>query len=285
VVSSFTGKERNSETGLDFFGARYYSGAQGRFTSVDPAFESENVENPQTWNRYTYVHNRPLTLADPDGRCPQCLPALGAGLVGGAISAGSTAFYDWYTTGSINMRNVGAAFGGGFVSAGLPVLTLSTSLVAEAEFGAVMAVGATSSVVGGAIARGFDDSASTSVTDPAAMLTDAITGGGGAAIGNGIGLLARRDFAPLRPPVRKFGTRAYSVAQQAYRTTVTRLDQGARTAAIGIGTAISNSFSTLLNAFSFQVPPPPRPAPPKPPQFGVDSVFKPCARGDPNCGQ
>jgi hypothetical protein len=32
----FTGKERDAETGLDFFGARYYSGAQGRFTSPDP---------------------------------------------------------------------------------------------------------------------------------------------------------------------------------------------------------------------------------------------------------
>jgi RHS repeat-associated protein len=32
----FTGKERDAETGLDYFGARYFSGAQGRFTSQDP---------------------------------------------------------------------------------------------------------------------------------------------------------------------------------------------------------------------------------------------------------
>jgi RHS repeat-associated protein len=30
-MSQFTGKERDAETGLDYFGARYYSGAQGRF--------------------------------------------------------------------------------------------------------------------------------------------------------------------------------------------------------------------------------------------------------------
>ncbi len=42
----FTGKERDAETGLDYFGARYYSGAQGRFTSVDPAMESEDVADP-----------------------------------------------------------------------------------------------------------------------------------------------------------------------------------------------------------------------------------------------
>ncbi|MBN1570603.1 MAG: hypothetical protein JXA73_22355 [Acidobacteria bacterium] len=34
--SQFPGKERDAETGLDYFGARYYSGAQGRFISVDP---------------------------------------------------------------------------------------------------------------------------------------------------------------------------------------------------------------------------------------------------------
>ncbi|MEO8660108.1 MAG: RHS repeat-associated core domain-containing protein, partial [Bryobacteraceae bacterium] len=32
----FTGKERDAETGLDYFGARYFSGAQGRFTTPDP---------------------------------------------------------------------------------------------------------------------------------------------------------------------------------------------------------------------------------------------------------
>ena len=35
VASAFTGKERDAETGLDYFGARYMSAAQGRFTSPD----------------------------------------------------------------------------------------------------------------------------------------------------------------------------------------------------------------------------------------------------------
>ena len=35
-MAMFTAKERDAETGLDYFGARYYSGAQGRFTSADP---------------------------------------------------------------------------------------------------------------------------------------------------------------------------------------------------------------------------------------------------------
>ena len=39
LASLFTGKERDAESGLDFFGARYVSGAQGRFTSPDPSAE------------------------------------------------------------------------------------------------------------------------------------------------------------------------------------------------------------------------------------------------------
>ncbi|MCZ2076118.1 MAG: RHS repeat-associated core domain-containing protein, partial [Bryobacterales bacterium] len=67
VAQRFTGKERDEETGLDYFGARYYSGAQGRFTSVDPSMLSTVLSNPQTWNRYTYALNNPLRYVDPNG--------------------------------------------------------------------------------------------------------------------------------------------------------------------------------------------------------------------------
>ena len=66
--AKFTGKERDAETGLDYFGARYFSGAQGRFTSPDPAgFNSRHIANPQKWNKYAYVLNNPLIMVDPDG--------------------------------------------------------------------------------------------------------------------------------------------------------------------------------------------------------------------------
>ena len=65
--SRSTGKERDAETGLDYFGARYFSGAQGRFMSADPLGSSAKVSNPQTWNRYTYGLNNPLRFVDPDG--------------------------------------------------------------------------------------------------------------------------------------------------------------------------------------------------------------------------
>ncbi len=67
----FTGKERDSETGLDYFGARYYAQHLGRFTSIDPVFTwRENLLDPQRWNRYAYVTNNPLRYVDPDGRNP-----------------------------------------------------------------------------------------------------------------------------------------------------------------------------------------------------------------------
>jgi RHS repeat-associated protein len=66
----FTEKERDIETGLDYFGARYYSSVQGRFISVDPARKSIIPQNPQSWNRYTYAYNNPLALIDNNGKWP-----------------------------------------------------------------------------------------------------------------------------------------------------------------------------------------------------------------------
>jgi RHS repeat-associated protein len=64
----FTGKERDNETGLDYFGARYFSGAQGRFTSPDPTLmSSQRISDPQQWNLYSYTRNNPLKYIDPDG--------------------------------------------------------------------------------------------------------------------------------------------------------------------------------------------------------------------------
>jgi RHS repeat-associated protein len=74
--SRSTGKERDAETGLangnDYFGARYYSSAMGRFLSPDWSAKIEPVpyvklDDPQTLNLFTYVGNNPLTRSDADG--------------------------------------------------------------------------------------------------------------------------------------------------------------------------------------------------------------------------
>jgi RHS repeat-associated protein len=84
VRQKFTSKERDNETGLDYFEARYYASTQGRFTSIDPynivmerqfATDAKKAEsqfttylsNPQRWARYTYALNNPLLYTDPHG--------------------------------------------------------------------------------------------------------------------------------------------------------------------------------------------------------------------------
>jgi RHS repeat-associated protein len=64
---SFTGKERDTESGNDYFGARYYASSMGRFMSPDEPFADFDPNNPQSWNLYGYVRNNPLTNTDPDG--------------------------------------------------------------------------------------------------------------------------------------------------------------------------------------------------------------------------
>lgn len=90
VRQKFTQKERDVETGLDYFEARYYASVQGRFTSVDPfniAFEVQEeaehnpkkagvklqiyLSQPQQWNRYSYALNNPVLYVDPSGEAIQ----------------------------------------------------------------------------------------------------------------------------------------------------------------------------------------------------------------------
>jgi len=69
VRQKFTRTERDSETGLDYFLARYYSSTQGRFTGADPiSLGVDRLFDPQRFNRYAYVRNNPLMFTDPDGR-------------------------------------------------------------------------------------------------------------------------------------------------------------------------------------------------------------------------
>jgi len=68
----FTGKERDTESGNDYFGARYYASGMGRWMSPDWSAKIEPVpysklEDPQSLNLYSYVRNNPLSRRDLDG--------------------------------------------------------------------------------------------------------------------------------------------------------------------------------------------------------------------------
>ena len=122
----FTGHERDAETALDYFGARYYRADLGRFATVDPELNIKGaLLDPQRWNRYAYVTNNPLKYTDPDGKNPLLI----MGGIGAVVYAGWNAHVNvqqgqpWY-------QNIGVEAGRGFVVGA----TLGTA-------GAVLALG------------------------------------------------------------------------------------------------------------------------------------------------
>ena len=63
----FTGQELDPESGLYYYGARYYDSDIGRFISPDSLIQEPL--NPQSLNRYSYVINNPVNHTDPTGHC------------------------------------------------------------------------------------------------------------------------------------------------------------------------------------------------------------------------
>lgn len=190
----FTGKERDSESGLDYFGARHYASSMGRFMSVDPAFESEILELPQTWNRYSYVYNRPLFATDPDGKCPPCVGAIIGGVVEGGWNLGSQVFSNGGHVSDVNWKEVGANALGGAVAGALAGATGGGSLLAEA------AVGAGSNVAGGIVTRVAEGEDADQAFGTGEIVSDAVSG----FVGGGAGHVAA-EF--VHPPEGELGPR------------------------------------------------------------------------------
>ena len=68
VSRRYTGQVLDEDTGLYFYGARYYDADSGRFIQADLLIP--DLGNPQSYNRYSYVLNNPLRYTDPNGRWP-----------------------------------------------------------------------------------------------------------------------------------------------------------------------------------------------------------------------
>jgi RHS repeat-associated protein len=83
-VYGFTQKERDGESGLNYFEARYHDGLLGRFASADPVIQTK----PQHLNSYTYSLNRPLSYVDPSG----CTAAEIADVADQWINVGAESF-------------------------------------------------------------------------------------------------------------------------------------------------------------------------------------------------
>jgi len=85
----YTGKERDTESGLDYMEARYYGSSMGRFMSPDPILSSGHDDDPQTWNKYAYARNNPLRYSDPTGLDF----SLGCGTNNGTTCQGGNTYY------------------------------------------------------------------------------------------------------------------------------------------------------------------------------------------------
>jgi RHS repeat-associated protein len=90
-VPQFTGQYRDQETQIDFFEARFYASAQGRFLSPDAPLADQDPGDPQSWNLYAYGRNNPLSNVDPTGKFvvnvgPNCYVNRTEGRVNGELA-------------------------------------------------------------------------------------------------------------------------------------------------------------------------------------------------------
>ena len=117
VQSRYTGKERDTESGLDYFGARYYASNMGRWMSPDwnsdpRAVPYADFENPQSLNLYSYVRNNPLSHTDPDGHHQECAPDTSSTGKDRSITVTAGACHEvadhWYQIPSAWLQNVKA---------------------------------------------------------------------------------------------------------------------------------------------------------------------------------
>jgi RHS repeat-associated protein len=169
----FAGKEHDIETGngswmaLDYFGARYYESANGRFTSVDPVIDIEtSLANPQRWNAYTYVLNNPIRYEDPDGRSATAAGAI----IGAVIGAGTAAIQ------GKSGREIFAAGVGGAVQGAVFGSVIDSG---GATLGVLIAAGSLSGTAGRVVENAINGHSTT--------VEDAVISGVGGAVGAAIG--------------------------------------------------------------------------------------------------
>jgi RHS repeat-associated protein len=105
ITSEFTNQERDAETGLMYYRARYYDPSIGRFLSADTIVP--NGADAQSYNRYAYVRNNPTRYGDPTGHC--------FGFCGGGFSwgdAGDDLTKQWHQTWSSTQSSWHSGFSG-----------------------------------------------------------------------------------------------------------------------------------------------------------------------------
>ncbi|NJM99656.1 MAG: RHS repeat-associated core domain-containing protein, partial [Phormidesmis sp. RL_2_1] len=140
----YTGRERDEETGLYYYRARYFDPAVGTFVSEDPlGFGAGDV------NMYRYVFNSPTNYTDPSGEIVPLVIAAGAALaplvpiaVGAAFGGG----FDLAVQGvqiwqgsrdNVDWGSVGISVAGGALSGGLGSLATSATRTIISQTGGI----------------------------------------------------------------------------------------------------------------------------------------------------
>jgi RHS repeat-associated protein len=233
----FTGKQRDSESNLDNFGARYYGSALGRFMSVDPTYESEILELPQTWNRYAYVYDRPVNLTDPNGECPPCIGALIGGAIEGSVDLAVQLSNNGGHISQVSWKEVGANAAGGAVTGALAGSTGGLSLLGSAVAGDAF-VSVSSGVIGGTVTHALEGSGTTA-SDVSGDVVSSLVGGTAGRVASDL------VHVPEEPVLRR---RASARAKQIYQAR-----EAARAEAIvnqqiraGLASSVVGHFTTIV---------------------------------------
>ena len=144
----FTGQEEDPETGLYYYGARYYDPVIGRFISADSIVP--DFSNPQTLNRYSYCINNPIILTDPNGHDFGLSILIGA-IIGAVISGAQS---DWNFQAMLTGGIIGGISGGVFSGVEGGVAGAIKNSVANATLRGAIS-GAAGGAAAGAVAGGL----------------------------------------------------------------------------------------------------------------------------------
>ncbi|WPO78022.1 RHS repeat-associated core domain-containing protein [Flavobacterium sp. KACC 22761] len=163
----FTSKELDRETGLYYYGARYYDPKISIWTSVDPILLREEIyENPEFTNggvynshnlsSYSFSYNSPIVYVDPNGECPNCVTAAAGAVIGGIIGGAIEAGTQLYRNGKVNnWKAVGGSALQGAIVGGAAGFTGGASLAVTAG------VAGSANAIGGTVNRAIQDKETT----------------------------------------------------------------------------------------------------------------------------
>jgi RHS repeat-associated protein len=177
----FTDKEFDQETGLYYYGARYYDPRTSVWQNPDPAFSAflphrgeeqlpglGGVYNSPNLGVYGYAHLNPVKINDPNGESATLIGAV----VGGAIGAGIAIYR------GEDLRHVAGAAAQGAIAGAIAGSVIDTG---GASLGVIVAAGAVGNTAGGIVGRAISGDQQTA----GAVVTDAAVGAAGALLSVG----------------------------------------------------------------------------------------------------